>query len=94
MSMSNFKSLTVKGGEYGFYCEDIWMMNWKRCSAYSKCGFYIGTGTSNTFDTCWSKDTKTGYSSYRIHNLVYSTLKIVVPNTLVKMVNLQNLHFI
>lgn len=75
MSMSNFKSLTVKGGEYGFYCEDIWMMNWKRCSAYSKCGFYIGTGTSNTFDTCWSKDTKTGYSSYQIHNLVYSTLK-------------------
>ncbi|EPA9105832.1 phage tail protein [Acinetobacter nosocomialis] len=75
MSMSNFKSLTVKGGEYGFYCEDIWMMNWTRCSAYAKCGFYIGTGTSNTFDTCWSKETKAGYSAYRIHNLVYSTLK-------------------
>lgn len=75
MSQSNFKSLTVKGGEYGFYCEDIWMMNWKRCSAYAKCGFYIGTGTSNTFDTCWSKETKAGYSAYRIHNLVYSTLK-------------------
>lgn len=75
MSQSNFKSLTVKGGEYGFYCEDIWMMNWTRCSAYAKCGFYIGTGTSNTFDTCWSKETKAGYSAYRIHNLVYSTLK-------------------
>ncbi|MEC6035785.1 phage tail protein [Acinetobacter nosocomialis] len=75
MSQSNFKSLTVKGGEYGFYCEDIWMMNWTRCSAYAKCGFYIGTGTSNTFDTCWSKETKAAYSAYRIHNLVYSTLK-------------------
>ncbi len=74
ISMSNLQSLTVKGGEYGFYCEDIWMMKWIRCTAYAKCGFYIGTGTSNTFDACWSKETKAGYSAYRLHNLTYSTL--------------------
>lgn len=75
ISMSTLKTVVVRGGEYGFYGEDLWMINWTRCEAYSKCGFYIGTGTSNTFDTCWSKETKAGYSAYRIHNLVYSTLK-------------------
>lgn len=74
ISMSNFKNIVVKGGEYGFFGEDLWMMNWIRCEAYSKCGFYIGTGTSNTFNTCWSKETKAGYSAWRLNNLVYSTL--------------------
>ncbi|HCH9020353.1 TPA: hypothetical protein NNS98_004558 [Salmonella enterica] len=75
ISMSTLKNVIVKGGEYGFYGEDLWMMNWTRCEAYSKCGFYIGTGTSNTLDTCWSKETKAGYSAFRLHNLTYSSLK-------------------
>lgn len=75
ISMSTLKNVVVKGGEYGFYGEDLWMMNWTRCEAYSKCGFAImKAGTSNTWNTCWSKETKEGYSSYRIHNVVYSTM--------------------
>ncbi|UYL86100.1 tail spike protein, capsular polysaccharide depolymerase [Acinetobacter phage vB_AbaM_BP10] len=75
ISMSTLKNVIVKGGEYGFYGEDLWMINWTRCEAYSKCGFAImKAGTSNTWDTCWSKETKEGYSSYRIHNVVYSTM--------------------
>lgn len=74
ISLSTLKSVVVKGGEYGFYGEDLWMLHWNRCESYSKCGFYIGTGTSNTFDTCWSKETKAGYSAFRLHNLTYSSL--------------------
>ncbi|AGY48011.1 tail fiber protein [Acinetobacter phage Petty] len=74
ISMSSLKSVVVKGGEYGFYGEDLWMLNWTRCEAYSKCGFYVGTGTSNQFNTCWSKETKEGYSAFRLHNLTYSSL--------------------
>lgn len=74
ISMSTLKNVVAKGGEYGFYGEDLWMINWIRCEAYSKCGFYIGTGTSNTLNTCWSKETKAGYSAFRLHNLTYSSL--------------------
>lgn len=74
ISMSTLKNVVAKGGEYGFYGEDLWMINWIRCEAYSKCGFYIGTGTSNTLNTCWSKETKAGYSAFRLHNLTYSAL--------------------
>ena len=74
ISMSTLKSVVVKGGEYGFFGEDLWMINWNRCEAYSKCGFYVGTGTSNQFNTCWSKETKAGYSAFRLHNLTYSAL--------------------
>ncbi|MDV7626038.1 hypothetical protein R4673_10045 [Acinetobacter baumannii] len=74
ISMSTLKSVVVKGGEHGFFGEDLWMMNWNRCEAYSKEGFHIMTGTSNTFNTCWSKETKAGYSAFRLHNLTYSAL--------------------
>ncbi len=74
ISMSTLKGVVVKGGEYGFYGEDLWMLNWTRCEAYSKCGFYVGTGTSNQFNTCWSKETKSGYSAFRLHNMTYSSL--------------------
>ncbi|WP_151765995.1 phage tail fiber protein [Acinetobacter colistiniresistens] len=74
ISKSTIKNLVVKGGEYGIYTEDIWMMNWNRCESYSKCGWYLGTGTSNTLIDCWSKETEAGYSSYRIHNMTYSSL--------------------
>ena len=74
MATSTLRNITVYGGEYGFWGADVWMVSWERCAAYSKCGFRIGAGTSNTFNACWSKETKQGYSSFDFNNLIYSTL--------------------
>lgn len=71
---SNFTNVQTLGGEYGIWCEDAWMINWNRVKVTAKGGWYIGTGTSHSFHSCWVTDVKQGYSAYRFHSMTYSTM--------------------
>ena len=71
---SNFTNVQTLGGEYGIWCEDAWMINWNRVKVTAKGGWYIGTGTSHSFHSCWVTDVKQGYSAYRFNSLTYSTM--------------------
>ncbi|MFW1665058.1 phage tail protein [Acinetobacter ursingii] len=81
IAMCSFKNIKISNCEYGVKTVDAWMVTWERVQASADCGFWLGAtdtnwtanGTSNTFISCWSTNTKQGYSAWKIYSLQYST---------------------